>query len=125
MPREFDYPCNAGTQLWTAWRMNPDSLWTRNNHYLQLVGKLAPAKTSTEARSQIVTLDRRWMTDFPETYNPKNPLKGDITPISDAILGSTRPYLARAARRRRIHFADRMRERRESIVGARSNLRRK
>src|SRR5262249_23875472 len=41
MPKEFDYPSNE-TALWVPLRLNYDSLWTRNNHYLSLVGRLAP-----------------------------------------------------------------------------------
>src|SRR5262249_25523293 len=37
MPAGFNYP-DVAASLWTALRLNPDSLWGRNNHYLRLVG---------------------------------------------------------------------------------------
>ena len=41
MPAGFDYP-SVETAIWTPLRLNYDSLWTRNNHYLRLIARLAP-----------------------------------------------------------------------------------
>lgn len=92
MPSEFTFPDNE-TQIWTAWRLNPDSLWTRNNHYLNLVGRMAPNATLGLVRSQVRTLNQRWVKDFPETYAPDQPITRQATPILDFLLGPTRPYL--------------------------------
>jgi putative ABC transport system permease protein len=92
LPEGFGYP-NASTSFWTPWRLNPDSLWTRNNHYLSLIGLLAPRATVEQANAQVRTLESRWMHDFPETYAPQKPLVGHVVGIHDAILGPTRPYL--------------------------------
>jgi predicted permease len=92
MPADFAFPDQA-TQLWTAWRMNPDSLWTRNNHYLRLVGLLGPNATIEQARAQAITLDQRWLKDFPDTYGPGTKLAAVIQPIRDYLVGPTRPYL--------------------------------
>jgi len=92
MPSTFTYPATE-TEFWTPWRLNPDSLWTRNNHYLNMVGQIAPGSTIAQARTQVHTLNRRWMTDFPETYAANQPISGRLTPIRDFLLGPTRPYL--------------------------------
>jgi putative ABC transport system permease protein len=92
MPTNFNFP-DQETQFWTPWRMNPDSLWTRNNHYLTMIGQLAEGSTIERARAQVRTLNQRWMKDFPETYAPDHPITGRLTPIRDFILGPTRPYL--------------------------------
>ena len=92
MPRGFAYP-TARTALWTPWRLNPDSLWTRNNHYLRLIGQLASGATLEQARAQARTLDVRWMIDFPETYFPEKPVAAVLTTFRDYVLGPTRPYL--------------------------------
>ena len=92
MPSNFTFP-DQETEFWTPWRMNPDSLWTRNNHYLTMIGQLASGSTIEQARAQVRTLNQRWMKDFPETYAPDHPIKGLLTPIRDFILGPTRPYL--------------------------------
>jgi predicted permease len=92
MPRTFTYPATE-TEFWTAWRLNPDSLWTRNNHYLNMIGELGAGTTIAQARAQVRTLNQRWMKDFPETYAPNQPIVGQLTPIRDYLLGPTRPYL--------------------------------
>jgi len=92
MPAAFTFP-DVEASLWTPWRMNPDSLWTRNNHYLRLVGRIAPSSSLAQVRAQVRTLDTRWMHDFPETYSPDKPLTGTVQPIADYLLGPTRPFL--------------------------------
>jgi putative ABC transport system permease protein len=92
MPAEFTFPY-TDVSLWTPWRMNPDSLWTRNNHYMELVGLISPASSLEQVRAQLRTLDARWMQDFPETYFPSQPIVARIQPIRDFLLGPTRPFL--------------------------------
>src|SRR5690242_8056575 len=84
MPRHFDYP-SPNVTVWVPLRLDPDSLWTRNNHYLQLIGRLAPSATVGSASTEVNTMDRRWMHEYPETYFPKSPLGATITPIRDAL----------------------------------------
>jgi hypothetical protein len=48
---------DGGDMFWVPWRMNPDSLWTRNNHYLRLVGELRPGATVAQAETQARTLN--------------------------------------------------------------------
>jgi putative ABC transport system permease protein len=92
MPASFVFP-DGETTFWTAWRMNPDSLWGRNNHYLRMVGALDARASIEQARAQARTLDQRWMHDFPETYMPAKPLVASILPLREFMLGPTRPYL--------------------------------
>lgn len=92
MPADFNFP-DADAAFWVPWRMNPDSLWTRNNHYLRLVGRLAPHATIGQAISQARTLEARWMHDYPDVYFPAHPLVGILTPLRDHIFGESRPYL--------------------------------
>ncbi|MEO8452553.1 MAG: ABC transporter permease, partial [Gemmatimonadota bacterium] len=92
MPARFDFPY-VTTSIWLPLRLNPDSLWTRNNHYLQLVGKMRAGGSVDQVRAEAATLDARWMRDFPETYFPANPLVPEIQQMKDRLLGPTRPYL--------------------------------
>ena len=92
MPPDFTFP-DASAAVYTPWRFNPDSMWTRNNHYLRMVGRLADGASIEQARSQANTLAARWLHDYPETYAPDHPLHPVIAPIADYLLGRTRPYL--------------------------------
>jgi putative ABC transport system permease protein len=92
MPAGFNYP-DVAASLWTAWRLNTDSLWGRNNHYLRLVGSMAPGATIAQVRAQAATLDRQWMHDYPDIYRPGRPLTAAIVPLEEKLLGQTRPYM--------------------------------
>jgi len=92
MPASFGFPA-AGTSVWLPLRLNYDSLWTRNNHYLLLVGRLRPGATAGQVEASANLLTRRWLTDFPEFYTPDKPFTAEIKPLTDRMLNNTRPYL--------------------------------
>jgi len=92
MPRAFQYPAPEAA-VWTPLRLNPDSLWTRNNHYLRAIGRLAPGATPAGAAAELNTMGRRWLRDYPEFYMPGKPLVAKVVPVREALLGATRPYL--------------------------------
>ncbi|HEX4682329.1 MAG TPA: ABC transporter permease [Gemmatimonadaceae bacterium] len=92
MPAGYTFP-DIDASLWLPWRLNPDSLWTRNNHYLRLVGLMLPNSSLSQVRAQVRTLESRWPAMYPETYMPGKPVVGVVTPIRDVLLGPTQPYL--------------------------------
>jgi len=92
MPARFGFP-EAGTGVWLPLRLNYDSLWTRNNHYLLLVGRLRPGATAAQANAEANLLARRWPKDFPETYSPGKPLVVVVQPLRERVLSNSRPYL--------------------------------
>ncbi len=92
MPPHFDFP-SAEVDIWVPLRLDYDSLWTRNNHYLQLVGRLARGATLDGVRSAALALDRQWMRDYPETYSGTEPMLPTLEPVADTIVGESRPYL--------------------------------
>ncbi|HYV98985.1 MAG TPA: ABC transporter permease [Gemmatimonadaceae bacterium] len=92
MPRHFDYP-DAEVAAWLPMRLNYDTLWSRNNHYLQLVGRLALGATPGVAATELMGMAKPWPQQFPEIYKPNSPPIVTIEPISDAVLGRTKPYL--------------------------------
>jgi putative ABC transport system permease protein len=92
MPPRFDFP-SPKVALWIPLRLRPESLWTRNNHYFVAVGKMRPGIKLSSLTAEVRALDTRWMRDFPETYFPDKVLKARIVPITDHLLGATRPYL--------------------------------
>jgi putative ABC transport system permease protein len=92
MPERFDFP-SAETTLWTPLRLNYDTLWTRNNHYLTLIGRLAPTASVAAASNDLNTLAKQFVRDYPETYDASKTLVVTVTPLSDQLLGRTRPYL--------------------------------
>jgi putative ABC transport system permease protein len=92
MPDAFRFP-NTDVAAWVPLRLNEAHPWTRNNHYLQLVGRLAPGATLAGATTQMAALGARWARDYPDTYFPGKPLLPMTNLIRDEVLGHARPYL--------------------------------
>jgi putative ABC transport system permease protein len=92
MPPNFDFPTSA-VSVWTPLRLNPDSLWGRANHYLRVVGRLAPTATIASAHGEVAALNAGWTRDYPEFYDAANPLVVDVVALRERVLGPTRPYL--------------------------------
>jgi putative ABC transport system permease protein len=93
MPKHFDFP-EARTALWMpAARYNPDSLGDRANHYLFMVARLKPGVSLERARAEASTVAQRMMRDYPEKFDPKQPLVPRLSRVTDDLVGNTRPYL--------------------------------
>jgi putative ABC transport system permease protein len=93
MPRFFDFP-EARTDLWMPMaRFNPDSLGDRSNNYLFMVARLKPNVTIGRARNEATMIAQHIMRDYPNSFNPKNPIRPHITSVREDLVGKTRPYL--------------------------------
>jgi predicted permease len=92
LPPEVEFP-GTDIALFAPLRLNYDSLWTRNNHYLQLIGRVAPDATIERARAQVASLARRFTIDFPDMYDQNRPLVTRVSPLSTVLVAESRPYL--------------------------------
>ena len=93
MPPHFDFP-QKRTDIWMPLpRFNPDSLGNRFQYYLFVVGRTKPGVPMTEVTTQANAIAKRIMAEDPGKYDPKQPLAPTITPVSDQIVGNTKPYL--------------------------------
>jgi putative ABC transport system permease protein len=87
-----EFPSNEYT-VWAPIRLNYDTLWTRNNHYLTAIGRLAPGATAEQASTEVQTLAQRMSRDFPETYSPDEPLIASVVPLLNHTVAEVQPYL--------------------------------
>jgi predicted permease len=93
MPQYFDYP-TARVDVWLPIaRFNSDSLGDRANHYLFMVGRLRRGVSVARAVSEATMVTRRLMRDHADKYDPTAPLVPVITPVSEVLVGATRPYV--------------------------------
>ena len=92
MPQKFAMP-TADITIWVPLRLNYDTLWTRNNHYLELIARLEEGATPAAAEAEMNTLTKQFVRDYPEFYSANDPIAAKVTPLRDAIMGKTRPYL--------------------------------
>ena len=79
--------------MWLPKQLNYDSLWTRNNHYLTVIGRLAPDASAEQASTEVAALAQRMSRDFPETYDPEKPLLASAVPLLNHTVAEVRPYL--------------------------------
>ena len=98
MPASFRYPQigapgDGGAPIWLPMRLRYDSLWTRNNHYLTLIARMAPGTTREGVTAELAGMTARWKTTFTDTYSPDQPIGAVIRTLHESILGPTRPYL--------------------------------
>ncbi len=98
MPPSFRYPVVGGSPdgtaaIWVPLRLRYDSLWTRNNHYMTMVARMAPGNSRETVDAELAGLTARWSQTFTETYAPEKPIGASVRTLRDALLGSTRPYL--------------------------------
>jgi putative ABC transport system permease protein len=84
---------SADYSAWSPKRLNYDTLWTRNNHYLTVIGRLAADASAEQASTEVGALARRMSRDFPETYKPDKPLVASVVPLLNHTVAEVRPYL--------------------------------
>jgi predicted permease len=92
LPASFTFP-SPDVVLWSPLRLNYDTLWTRNNHYLQMVGRLARGASAATVALEMSEMGRRLSRDFPAFYPAGQPLVGAVTLLPDLVLARTRPFL--------------------------------
>lgn len=90
MPEHFGYP-DAEVNAWMPLQLNRDSVMTRNNHFLQLVGRLAAGTTPAQAQAEITAMARQFKVDFPDIYS--SAMIGRVQPVADVLIGDTRRFL--------------------------------
>jgi putative ABC transport system permease protein len=84
---------SADYSVWSPLRLNYDTLWTRNNHYMQAIGRLAENASAEQASAEVAALALRMSRDFPDTYMPDKPLQASVLPLLDHTVAEVRPYL--------------------------------
>ena len=67
MPERFAFP-STDIALWMPLRLNYDTLWTRNNHYLRLIARLEPGVSAASAQNDLNTLAKQFVRDYPDVY---------------------------------------------------------
>lgn len=92
LPQHFNYPA-PNVAVWVPLRLDRQAMVARNNHYLQVIGRLADGVGMASAYAEVRALRDRWMQDFPESYRQSDPLQVDVAPIRERIVGTTEPYL--------------------------------
>jgi predicted permease len=92
MPPNFDFPTER-TDLWLPLRRPFAANDDRANHYLFMVGRLRDGATVSSALREAEDVATRMMREHGDRYDPKYPPQPVLTPVGEALLAGTRPYL--------------------------------
>src|SRR5262249_47636263 len=88
MPKDFDFPMTA--ELWTPLAMDGRERAMMARHYLEVLGRLKPGVTISQARAEMETISRRLEAAYPDSN------KGwgvRVMPIREYVLSDlTRQY---------------------------------
>jgi len=89
MPPEFKYP--SRTELWTPLTPNAEAAIDRNYRYLRVMGRLRPAATLAQARTEMNGIANRLAKAYPATNKEDDAV--NLIPLREDISGDARPAL--------------------------------
>jgi predicted permease len=82
----------SGADLYLPLVMDPMHLRSRGNHYLDVIGRLAPGATLEKARAELATFGARTRAEHAEIY-PDAQFGVHATPLREAWYGQARPTM--------------------------------
>ena len=101
MPRAFSLPREVLPTLDGAEQadvllplpMPPDAAQNRDHEDYNIMGKLKPGVSITQARAEMDTITARLRHDYPQVYPPNGGLTFGIVPLLEQVVGDVRPTL--------------------------------
>ncbi len=91
MPAEFSFP-NPDYEAWLPQRLDLGNLWERNNHYLDVVGRLKRGVTMREAQAELDVQAANSTTAYPEFYGDKG-YQIRVERLHDSVVGDVKKTL--------------------------------
>lgn len=91
MPRGFAFP-DATVRAWFPYGLNRADPDHRNNHYLNLVGRLRTGASPEAAAAELSAYTQRARADYPAIYSERG-FRGRILSLHEAVVGDMRPPL--------------------------------
>ena len=90
MPREFEFPIQTErVELWTPLSLPDDMSQLRGAHYLDVVGRIKPHESLTQAHADLEIIAQRIAQQFPKLV----PGKTTVVPLKQDLIGTVQPYL--------------------------------
>lgn len=92
MPVGFHSPDDEGRDLWIPLQqqVRPDRMLSRDQHYLQVVGRLRPGITLNQARAEMNRIAAQLRAQYPSSDNGSGTV---VMPLQQAVVGETRKSL--------------------------------
>jgi putative ABC transport system permease protein len=92
MPVGFNSPDGEGRDLWIPLQqqVRPDRMLSRDQHYLQVVGRLRPGITLDQARAEMNRIAAQLRAQYPSSDNGSGAV---VMPLQQALVGDTKKPL--------------------------------
>jgi putative ABC transport system permease protein len=87
MPRGFQFPSDV--EIWKPLALTPADRANRGGHFLEVIGRLKPSVTRSQAQAEMETIAGRLELQYPEDKE----WRVNVTPLLEAAVGNVRPAL--------------------------------
>jgi len=87
MPAGFSFP-RPGIEAWMPLRLDRASPWERNNHYLDVVARLAPGTSRAAVNAQLDALGAHRTEEYPQYYSKRVAFEAHL--LRDEVVGDVR-----------------------------------
>ena len=86
VPMSFEYP-DAGTEIWTPESYAPgDAMDTRANHFVDVIGRLKPGVTVTQAQADLALVAAQIRQQFPENAGIQSRCRAGAKRLSETFV---------------------------------------
>jgi predicted permease len=89
MPRRFQSP-TSDDQAWVPIAFTAEDAANRNRHYLQVIARLKPGVTLTQAQTEMTTIATRLQQQYPQSNTD---LGAAVTSLHEHLVGDIKPAL--------------------------------
>ncbi len=89
MPQQFQFPTRED-ELWVPIAFESREAGNRNNHYLEVLGRLKPGVTTKQAQADMSTVATRLQQQYPDSNTD---LGAVVTPLHEQVVGDIKPAL--------------------------------
>jgi predicted permease len=100
MPPGFQFPGDTGTvlniftappaQLWVPLALPPKAWAARSSHYLEVIGRLKPGVTLSQAQTDMDSIEDQLVKEYPQDYIGSDV---NLVPLRSQVVGSFGPVL--------------------------------
>ena len=89
MPRGFHFPSRK-SEIWVPLAMDQEESANRGGHYLEVVARLAPGASLSQAQAEMEAIAARLQKDYPRTNTNVGAV---VVPLHEELVGESRPAL--------------------------------
>jgi len=89
MPRTFQFPTRRD-QLWVPIAFDAKEAGERGNHYLEVIARMKPGVTLSQAQAEMTTIATRLQQQYPKTNTSVGAV---VTPLHEHVVGDIKPAL--------------------------------